>query len=65
MSDSDGCGVAIGMLFCLTLGALGGYSITQHNVDEWWRTELSRRGHAHFYLDENNRRQWNWKEPKP
>lgn len=32
--------------------------------DIWWRDELARRGVAHYYLDENNQRQWNWKETK-
>lgn len=37
-------------------------AIHQDSVNGWWRDELARRGHAHYYLDQNNERQWNWKE---
>lgn len=37
-------------------------SVAHRNVDNWWRDELVRRGHADYYLDGANNRQWNWKE---
>jgi hypothetical protein len=33
---------------------------TKGSVDDWWRSELARRGVAHYYLDAKNRRQWDW-----
>jgi len=32
--------------------------------DSWWRDELVRRGYAHYYIDDNFQRQWNWKEQR-
>lgn len=53
------CGLVVGTVF--TLIACG---IRSECQDNWWRDELARRGVAHYYLDENNWRQWNWKETK-
>jgi hypothetical protein len=34
-------------------------------VFEWsdWRNDMVKRGFAEYYLDENNVRQWRWKQP--
>jgi len=37
-------------------------SITHACVDNYWRDAAVKHGAAHYYLDQNNQRQWNWKE---
>lgn len=60
MSEEFMDGVCIVIFFALTIGVPCG--ATKVIVDDWWRDELNRRGHAYYYLDENNQRQWNWKD---
>lgn len=34
------------------------------NHDAEWKKDAVKRGYAEYYLDENNDRQWRWKEGK-
>lgn len=61
MSNDDFAALFV-VIFLFGCGALAGYAMTKSSTDNWWRDELARRGHAHYYLDGNNQRQWNWKE---
>lgn len=66
MSD-DKSDAAFILLFIggfLALGLWAGARLNQSTTDDWWRDELARRGVAHYYLDAENRRQWNWIEPQ-
>lgn len=52
------------LVLCTLGGICLGVGFAQARVDTWWRDELARRGVAHYYLDAENRRQWNWIEPQ-
>lgn len=36
--------------------------VTFELLDAKWRKEAVKQGKAEFYLDENHKRQWRWKE---
>lgn len=31
-------------------------------INDQWRDEAEERGHAEYYLDDENNRQWRWKD---
>jgi len=37
---------------------------TQATCDDIWRDQLAKSGHAEYFLDNNNERQWRMKEMK-
>jgi hypothetical protein len=39
-------------------------AVQKEKTDNWWRDEMVRRGHATYYLDGNNDRQWNWNKER-
>lgn len=60
----EGCFTLLVVIICILAFVVGIVStgIQQSTTDDWWRDELVRRGYAHYYLDANNQRQWNWKD---
>jgi hypothetical protein len=50
-------GLAIG----IAVGAFWGYVITTTS----WERGAVKHGHATYYLDGNNNRQWKWSEARP
>jgi len=38
--------------------------LTQLTCDDLWRDQLTKSGHAEYFLDANNQRQWRMKEIK-
>lgn len=60
-SDTIGCGWAMGIFIAMLI-----------SVSIFWVTTLTsasqniavEAGHAEYYLDENNERQWRWKDCK-
>lgn len=61
-SDGDGCFVVIMFLLWGAVCIYASAAFQRQATDNWWQDELARRGHAHYYLDANNERQWNWKD---
>lgn len=49
--------IVIGLLLSFSVGTLVGAWIMFCD----WIKDTVRRGHAEYYLDENNQRQWRWK----
>lgn len=61
MSDDDGC---TAMLAALVVGMIIGFTCFGYFKD-WadlydFRTDAVTQGHAEFFLDGNNKRQWRW-----
>lgn len=65
MSDRkiDGCDIGIGLFFgCFLTSCVAALVI--YLVFDGWKSEAVKHGHAHYYLDKNHIRQWEWL-PKP
>lgn len=43
-------------------GAILASALTAFLADCLWRHEAVNQGHAEYYLDENHKRQWRWKD---
>jgi hypothetical protein len=51
--------IVFGFLIALFVGFR-----TQLTCDDIWRDRLTKSGHAEYFLDANNQRQWRMKEAK-
>lgn len=66
MGPIDFTGAFIG-LFAIGLIVGGVFAIpaalvADNSCDRYWKKEAMEAGYAEYYLDENNERQWRWKE---
>lgn len=56
--------VAVAIFCCISAmaGILVGVITSNIARDAVWKAEAVEAGHAEYYLDENNERQWRWKD---
>jgi hypothetical protein len=58
MDDGFLPGTAFGIM---TMLVVGGFVIA--SVNDSWRDQIATHGCAHYYLDTNSQRQWDWIKP--
>lgn len=66
MSDDALANTIFGIftLVVIIITALFAGLIVQSHCDDHWRDQLTNSGHAEYFLDSDNKRQWRMKEIK-
>lgn len=65
MRDNEGGCAVIGILFCACIiGPFWAYTYGWDCGVQYMRDKAVTDGHAEYYLDENNARQWRWKNER-
>ena len=47
-------------MFLMFLSLIGTFTVTWQTINISWRDEAVKKGHAEYYLDLKNNKQWRW-----